>query len=200
MADAFLRPSPPCLIAIGGLSGSGKSTIASALASSLGAAPGALVLRSDEIRKQLFGVGRLDRLGTDAYAPAVSDIVYQTLVDNAAVTVRNGHAAIVDAVWLQPEWRRAIEETARQAGVAFIGFWLDAPEPALVQRLEGRRNDPSDADVGVLHLQRRSETGAITWNVVDASGPRDTVVRPIRAELRRRLPAVANGILLGNAK
>lgn len=200
MADAFLRPSPPCLIAIGGLSGSGKSTIASALASSLGAAPGALVLRSDEIRKQLFGVGRLDRLGTDAYAPAVSDLVYQTLVDNAGLTVRNGHAAIVDAVWLQPEWRRAIEETARQAGVAFVGFWLDAPEPALVQRLEGRRNDPSDADVGVLHLQRRSETGAITWNVVDASGPRDTVVGPIRAELGRRWPAVANGILLGNAK
>jgi len=200
MADAFLHPSPPCLVAIGGLSGSGKSTIAAALASSLGAAPGALVLRSDEIRKQLFGVGRLDRLGADAYAPAVSALVYQTLRDTAGLTVRNGHAAIVDAVFLQPEWRRAIEETARQAGVPFIGFWLDATEATLVRRLEARRNDSSDADAGVLHLQRHAETGAITWNVMAASGPRDTVVEAIRAELSRRLPAPVNGILLGDAK
>ena len=59
MAEQFLHPSGPLLIAVGGFSGSGKSTLAQALAPSVGAVPGAVVLRSDEIRKQLFGVARL---------------------------------------------------------------------------------------------------------------------------------------------
>ncbi len=67
MADALLEPPPPCLIAIGGLSGSGKSTLAMALAPSIGGPPGAVVIRSDEIRKKLSGVKPLDRLGPEGY-------------------------------------------------------------------------------------------------------------------------------------
>jgi hypothetical protein len=52
LAARLLRPRPSRLIAIGGLSGSGKSTLAAALASGTGAR----VLRSDVIRKRLFGV------------------------------------------------------------------------------------------------------------------------------------------------
>ena len=55
LAQEFLRPPPPCLIAVGGLSGSGKSTLARALAPAVGSAPGALILRSDVIRKALLG-------------------------------------------------------------------------------------------------------------------------------------------------
>ncbi len=53
---------------IGGLPGTGKSTLARALAPELGAAPGALVLRSDEIRKRRHGVAPEQRLPADAYA------------------------------------------------------------------------------------------------------------------------------------
>ena len=57
LAQRFLAPAPARLVAIGGISGTGKSTLARALAPGLGAAPGAVVLRSDVIRKKLFGVG-----------------------------------------------------------------------------------------------------------------------------------------------
>src|SRR5689334_5452433 len=67
MAVELLRPAPPRLLAVGGLSGSGKSAVARLLAPRLGRVPGALVLRSDEIRKQLCGVGPFDRLGRDGY-------------------------------------------------------------------------------------------------------------------------------------
>ena len=56
MAGELLHPPRPSLIAIGGFSGSGKSTLALSLAPRIGAVPGAVVLRSDEIRKRLSGV------------------------------------------------------------------------------------------------------------------------------------------------
>ena len=71
-AQAYLAPASPRLVAVGGLSGSGKSTLARTLASGLGGGPGAVVLRSDEIRKRLFGAAPTDRLPKSAYAPEVS--------------------------------------------------------------------------------------------------------------------------------
>ena len=195
LAEGFLRPAPPCLIAIGGLSGSGKSTAAEALAGALGAAPGAIVLRSDEIRKRLFRVSFQDRLPLAAYLPESSTRVDQTLRESAATTVHSGQATIVDAVWTQPDERRAIEQVAHDAAVPFIGFWLDAPEPTLIRRVERRRNDPSDADADVIHRQHQQETGVISWQRVDASLSPDAVVESIRAVLRHALPGVLDGQL-----
>jgi uncharacterized protein len=77
LAEMLLRPAPPCLLAIGGFSGSGKSTLARQVARCVGAAPGALILRSDVIRKQQLGVAPLERLGAEAYTPDVSRHVYR---------------------------------------------------------------------------------------------------------------------------
>ena len=52
----------------GGFSGSGKSTLALGLAPSVGAVPGAVVLRSDETRKRLAGVPLLQRLSPEGYS------------------------------------------------------------------------------------------------------------------------------------
>jgi hypothetical protein len=78
MAQRLLQPPPACLIAIGGLSGSGKSTLARALAPLIGAVPGAVVIRSDETRKQLCGVDPLQRLGPEGYTAEMSRQVYET--------------------------------------------------------------------------------------------------------------------------
>ena len=69
-------PSRPCLVAIGGFSGTGKSTLALGLAPSVGAVPGAVVIRSDVIRKRLFGVSPLDRLGPEGYSSNVGPRVH----------------------------------------------------------------------------------------------------------------------------
>ncbi len=55
-AAAYLGVRPGVILAVGGLPGTGKSTLARAVAPALGNAPGALVLRSDEIRKRQHGV------------------------------------------------------------------------------------------------------------------------------------------------
>ena len=177
MAQTLLRPPAPCLIAIGGLSGSGKSTLAMALAPSVGAVPGAVVLRSDEIRKRLCGVDPLERLGPEGYAPEVSTRVYQMVAERASLAIRGGHAAIADAVYARPADRQTIERVAADASVPFAGLWLDAPEAALIERTRRRRNDPSDADAAVIRMQQARDTGAIGWQRIDASLPTDAVLR-----------------------
>ena len=78
-ASAYLQPKRPLVLAIGGLPGSGKSTLARALAPDLGNAPGALVLRSDEIRKRQHGVAPEERLPQAAYSDAASEAVFAAL-------------------------------------------------------------------------------------------------------------------------
>jgi aminoglycoside phosphotransferase family enzyme/predicted kinase len=169
MADRLLHPPPACLIAVGGFSGSGKTTLALTLAPQVGPVPGAVVLRSDEIRKRLCGGPLLERLGPEGYSSDVSQRVYTTLADRAALVVRGGHSAVVDAVYARPADRQAIEGVAAAAAVPFIGLWLDAPESVLIARTEQRTNDPSDADATVVRLQQAQDTGAITWRRLDAA-------------------------------
>ena len=76
LAQEFLAPTAPRLVAVGGLSGTGKSAVSRAIAPWLGAFPGAVIVRSDVERKRLFGVAPEERLPARAYAPEVSDQVY----------------------------------------------------------------------------------------------------------------------------
>jgi predicted kinase len=184
MAEQFLHPAGPRLIAVGGFSGSGKSTLAQALAPSVGAVPGAVVLRSDEIRKQLFGMARLQHLAAEAYDAAVSERVYRTLADQAGVILRAGHSAIVDAVYARPTDRQAIEHAAAEASAPFVGLWLDAPESTLIARVNDRRGDPSDATTKVVRLQIAQAAGVSDWQRVDASDSPATTLRFVREYLQ----------------
>ena len=113
LAVRFLEPATPRLLALGGLSGTGKTALAMALRPSLGRALGAVVLRSDVIRKRLLGVPDDHRLGPDGYRPDVTARVYRTLHEQAAVILDAGHDVIADAVHASAEERAAIEEVAR---------------------------------------------------------------------------------------
>jgi hypothetical protein len=175
MAERLLQPARPCLMAVGGLSGSGKSTLALTLAPSVGAPPGAVVLRSDEVRKQLFDTPLLEPLGPEGYTPAVSSRVYAVLAERAGRVIRAGHSVIVDAVYGNEIERDAIEGVAAAAGVPFRGLWLDAPEALLMDRAEARRHDPSDADAEIVRRQVARSPGSIAWERIDASGTPDDV-------------------------
>jgi aminoglycoside phosphotransferase family enzyme/predicted kinase len=185
MALELLRPARPCLIAIGGLSGSGKSSLARMLAPAIGAVPGAVVIRSDEIRKRLCGVPELSHLGAAGYTPEVSHRVYGTLAERSAAVVGAGHAAIADAVFARPEDRAAIEDAARLASIAFAGLWLEAPDRVLLDRVRQRERDASDADPGVVRQQLATGTGPVTWNRIDASGDTSSVLQRATAALGR---------------
>ena len=192
MAERLLHPPPPCLVAIGGYSGSGKSTLALGLAPGVGAVPGAVVVRSDEIRKQLCGVPPLERLGPEGYSPEVSERVYATAAERARVVVREGHSAIVDAVYARPGDRQAIERVAAEMSVPFVGIWLEVPESTLVARIEQRRNDPSDADAGVIRMQHRQPAGVMTWHRVEASTSSEGVLEYAAKHVQEQVRGVFN--------
>jgi aminoglycoside phosphotransferase family enzyme/predicted kinase len=187
MAQELLAPAPPCLVAVGGWSGSGKSTLARGLAPFVGAVPGAVVIRSDEIRKRICGVDPLQPLGPEGYTEEVSRRVYGEIAAGAAEVIANGHAAMADAVYARPADRRAIEEVAAASGVPFAGLWLEAPEPVLVARSERRRRDASDADAGVIRRQLTADAGALTWQRVDARPPAREIARTAALSMRERL-------------
>lgn len=168
-ARSYLRPTAPMVIAVGGLPGTGKTTLARALAPGIGAAPGALVLRSDEIRKRIMGVAPEDRLPPSGYTPDVSARVFRELADLTRTAARAGHAVIADATFLNPGHRALIEGSAAEAHVPFKGFWLQAPLPDLERRVAQRVGDASDATVAVLRSAAPNDPGAGTWTPIDAT-------------------------------
>lgn len=177
LALEYLTPRPACLVAIGGLSGTGKTTLARALAPGLGVAPGALHLRSDVLRKQLAGVDALQRLPPEAYTPKASAAVYAALGRQAAAGLAAGQSVIVDAVFAKPQEREAIAQVAREAGVAFHGLWLEAGATVMKSRVAARRGDASDATVEVVERQLTYDLGPIDWPRLEAAQPVATLVQ-----------------------
>ena len=189
LARRLLEPTPAALVAVGGLSGSGKSTLALALAPHVGPAPGAVVLRSDEIRKELAGVEALTRLGPDAYTPAMTASVYDTLGQRARLALEAGHRVIVDAVFARLSDRNRVEDVAAAANCAFTGLWLAAEAGDLRRRVEARGPDASDADVSVLEQQLAAPTGPIDWHLIDARQHQSAVLQQARERLERGVAA-----------
>lgn len=177
LARRFLETRPPTMVAVGGLSGSGKSTIAALLAAALGPPPGAVIIRTDVIRKQMFGSDLLSRLPVTAYEPEVTTRVYAKAFHAAEACVRSGQSAIVDAVFADPFHREAIARLAAQARVTFSGLWLDVPYRVAVRRLHARTLDASDADPAVLRAQAQRDVGKVSWTRIDGSGEPDEVAR-----------------------
>jgi aminoglycoside phosphotransferase family enzyme/predicted kinase len=176
LACRLIEPPPPRLVAIGGLSGTGKSMVARALAPELPPSPGAVVLRSDVERKARFGLREDERLPAEAYALEVSAGVYSELAEKARRVVAAGHSAIVDAVYARAHERAAIAV----AGAPFRGIFLTADLATRVARVSARAADASDADAGVARVQEDYDLGTFdsAWTTIDASGtPAETLAR-----------------------
>ncbi len=186
LAQRFLATQDPRLVAVAGLSGTGKTSLAKALAPQLGNAPGAIRLRSDVIRKQMCGVDELATLPVGAYSADMTTKVYNRLAIQAARVLAAGHSVIVDAVFLRPSERRQIETAARSCNAAFDGLWLDASENAMIARIEGRQADASDATVAVLKKQLALSSGQMTWPRLDAGGSKEAVHQQATARLSGR--------------
>lgn len=170
-ALAALSPPPPRLVAIGGLSGSGKSELARALAPDLGTTPAARVLRTDCIRKRLAGIPLSAVLEPSGYSRERTEQTYGALYAEAGRALGAGCAVIADGVFAAASERAAIAAVATRCGVPFTGLWLDAPTAILEMRVTSRQGDASDARAEVVRMQQGLDLGAIDWRRVDASGP-----------------------------
>jgi aminoglycoside phosphotransferase family enzyme/predicted kinase len=181
-ARAALDPPPPVLVAVGGLSGTGKTTVAMGLAPALGGPPGAVVLRSDVERKHLAGAAETAHLPASGYTAELTERVFASLHARAAVALAAGWPVVLDAVHAQPAQRDAVRAVAAAAGVPFLGLWLVAPLEARLARVAARSGDASDADRAVVLAQDaalatgEAEAVAAGWHVLAADAPPAAVV------------------------
>jgi hypothetical protein len=155
--DFGARSAPSVLVAMHGLSGSGKSVLSAVLAGAIGA----VRLRSDVERKRLRGMATADRSGAHGamYASAARDAVYDRLAEVSRRLLAAGQPVVVDASFLSRGQRQRFAELARDVGAAFTIADLQAPEAVLRARLAARTargTDASDADQAVLDAQLRS--------------------------------------------
>lgn len=179
LALALLTETPPRLVAIGGLSGSGKTTAAEALAAQIGAPPGARIVESDRIRKAMHGVPAETKLPDKAYRPGVSERVYRQIAWRAELILAEGGSVVADAVFDRQEDRDRIERAASGTNVPFAGFWLAADPSVLWCRVSERKGGPSDATVDILSRQLQRDAGPLTWRKIEA----DRKVAEITAEM-----------------
>ena len=163
-ALAYLTPVPPVLIAVGGLMGTGKTTLARRLAPTLGRPPGALVVRSDEVRKRLHGIRPEQALPPEAYDDDSNRRTDQVLLDTTQTALRAGHAVVVDATFLDPALRTRLRDLA--GPVPFTGLWLQVPVVELERRIAARRGDASDATIAVLHAALPRATPPPDWQLI----------------------------------
>ncbi|AQR73672.1 AAA family ATPase [Sphingomonas sp. LM7] len=187
LADAALAPSLPRLVAIGGLSGTGKSTLSRLLGARLGRSPGARVLRSDVFRKRLAGLAPETRLPPAHYTRHSDEKTYEALFESAYDHLACGSSVILDAVFISRSERDVAEALAYRLDVPFTGIWLEAPERDRIARVAARNGDASDATPEVVREQSRLSIGELSgWHRMRVNRPLALIIPAARAVLERR--------------
>ncbi len=131
----------PCLVLVGGLPGTGKSTLARGLAE----ASGFEVIRSDVVRKEPTAASG----GGDIYTPDWTERTYAECLRRAEALLFEGRRVIVDATFREDRRRERFLTAAKDLGVPGLLLVCEAPPEVVRQRLAARKGDASDADWAV---------------------------------------------------
>jgi aminoglycoside phosphotransferase family enzyme/predicted kinase len=149
----------PSLVVISGLSGSGKTSIAAALARELGLE----LLSSDRIRKELAGIPLRqhchDQYGSGLYSKTASEATYLALLHRADQALAAGNGVIIDATCQKRAVREELRELATRHGVQQYLFVAHAPEEVIRMRLTERERQGTDISDGrwEIYLRQREE-------------------------------------------
>jgi len=185
------------LVVIAGLSGTGKSAVATVLRVRTGFAH----VNSDVVRKQLEGAAANTRLravyGGGLYTPAHSARTYNAMLAAAREHVEAGHGVILDATFQRRADRDAARALAAALGVPFILIECWCPDEQVRQRITLRQRSgagPSDADWSVYLEQRRGYEPIAPDEFeghfrLDTAGPLNAVVADVERILRQRFVA-----------
>ncbi|MCM6772409.1 AAA family ATPase [Nocardia sp. CDC159] len=146
------------LALVGGLPGTGKSTVAAELA----AATQAVVLSSDHIRTRLRATGEIHgasgEYGHGAYSPEAKAAVYTALLDEARTHLGHGRSVILDASWTDAEQRRRAAALAEEADAALLEFVCRAPESVTAARIAARTGGESEATPAIAAAMAHDDT------------------------------------------
>jgi predicted kinase len=137
------RFSRPRLMAVSGLIGTGKSTLARQLAEAFEAT----WLRTDEIRRTEFERYRAasqEHMDSGLYAPEVSRQVYQRLCQRAEQALKRGHSVVCDGLFAKQSGRKALQAIAKRSGASFHLFECVVPKAVALQRIARRQAEGKD--------------------------------------------------------
>ncbi len=177
LALSLVSPKKGSVTAFGGYAGSGKTTLAHALAEKTGA----VLVSSDDLRKHMHGAAVTETLPQTAYTDEKNRAVYDRLQTLAMGLAQTGQNVVLDATFLREEGREALAEQLTKAGIAFRGFWVQAPDDLAEARMDQRTGDASDATSEVRRRQKQSDVGAITWPHLWGHTSTETVLQEIAA-------------------
>ncbi len=186
LALRLAEPSPPALMLMHGVSGSGKTVLSQRLLEDLGA----IRIRSDVERKRLFGLGPLDRSDSIAggiYTPEANQRTRERLLRLAEDVLEADFRVIADATFIDQAWRQPLESLAEAHGTAWCIISPDVPEAILRSRVAQRArigHDASEADLAVLERQlerRQPLSGKERQHLVEPKGDegRDALAREV---------------------
>lgn len=162
------------LVLVGGLPGTGKSTLADALGQELGA----VVVSSDALRRELLGAPvqgpRPVPVGTGPYTDAAKGEVYAAMLRRATTALALGESVVLDAAWTAGRWRQAARHVASEGLADLVELRCTAPAAVAAERIlarvaEGR--GPSDATPAVAAALAEVDDPWPEAHPIDTDGP-----------------------------
>ena len=193
LCHQHLREGQVRLVLVGGAPRTGKSTLAGALAARLGA----VLIRSDEVRKELAGLDPLTpapaAVDTGLYEPWTTATTYAELLRRAATQLGLGRTVVLDATWRDPVWRAGARSVAADASADLVEFRCVTPlEVALQRATSGHAGaDPSDATADVVRALWSQHTPWPTAVALDTSRDPEGALADALATIHGTRPAAA---------
>lgn len=162
------------LVLVGGLPGTGKSTVAAGLARAAGWA----VLRSDDVRRTVPAAAAEagGRYGEGRYSPARRGAVYRAMLAAARARLALGETTVLDASWSATAERQAARELARAAGAEVVEVRCVAPAAVAGGRIAARTGDPSEATAAIAARMARDADPWPEAHALDTARSRDEAV------------------------
>ncbi|MFI6985943.1 AAA family ATPase [Embleya sp. NPDC050154] len=183
-----LRASVVGLTLVGGLPGSGKSTLSGALADRLGVT----LLSSDRLRKELAGIppeeAAAARYGEGLYTPERTATTYAALLSRAFALLSRGESVVLDATWSDARQREAAVDMAERAHADLVALHCQAPNEVSAARLTARAAGASDADLDVATAMAAIEPPWTEAVGIDTGGSLETAVAQALAAVRPHSP------------
>ena len=162
--DSLLNP---VVLVVGGLSGTGKSTLARSLADSFGA----IHVQADAVRKHMNGVPINEKGSDNIYTPQKSQDTYRGMIERVDYLIRSGVPVVLDGTYMAPYQRIGVERLAREVQVPIEGIWLKTTLKNQENRVSTRVDSVSDAGVNIVRKMYQSHHNLppYGWRFVDAS-------------------------------
>ncbi|MET9119174.1 AAA family ATPase [Streptomyces longwoodensis] len=179
-----LRTAAVGLTLVGGMPGSGKSTLSGALADRLEAT----LLSSDRLRKEMAGLPperpATADYGEGLYTAEWTARTYAALLDRATLLLSAGESVVLDATWSTEEQRRAAHHVAELTSADLTALHCQVPEEVAAARLSSRAPGPSDAGLDVAAVMTAREAAWPEAVTVDTSGPLEQAASRALATVR----------------